>query len=169
MKILQKWESQLPYPTGSSSIAAREGRALAKDPAPHPSIHKHTYKLTYKHTYKLTYKHTQANTHKHTYKTKQTHTYKNKADAPPKQHPKKQTSKNTLPYNLYSSKYCIRVVLHRKFYDMFCCIFLPHLDLTCLSEGVKTAPASLCNSNGGYLFYLFLLDISINWMAPLCR
>ena len=51
-----------------------------------------------------------------------------------------------------------------RFYVFFLVVFfLPPIALTCLSEGVKTAQASPCLSNGGYyLFYLFLGNNSMN-------
>ena len=56
-----------------------------------------------------------------------------------------------------SCKYCIRVVLRENFDGIFCNMFFftPFIDLTCLSEGVKSAHASLCTSNGGFLFIYF--------------
>ena len=62
-----------------------------------------------------------------------------------------------------NSKYCIRVVLRKNFNGNFCSIPPPPTCAACLSEGVKSAQASACTSNGGYyFFYLFLGDNSMN-------
>ena len=74
-----------------------------------------------------------SNTQKHIHKTKQTHTHKHtqkhtqklKQTPTPKQHPKNNTAKKSI--TLYNSKYCIRVVLRKKFNGNFCSIVPLHL------------------------------------------
>ena len=105
---------------------AREGQPPAKDPPNshtyiHPSIQAYTETKAEAILTSIYIKQSRSKTHK----TKQTHYNNAPPKQHPKQHPKKQNSKKSI--TLYNSKYCIRVVLRRKKYDIFCSIVPLHL------------------------------------------